>query len=99
MAEKQRIANEVRIATEIQKSILSRTFPTFLERTDFEIYATTMPALEMGVIAVSCERIRGNLHGRQPFAPQGDCVNGSVSSECLERVNRLLCPTTSRECS
>jgi sigma-B regulation protein RsbU (phosphoserine phosphatase) len=48
MADKERIASELRIASEIQKSILPRTFPPFPHRTDFEIYATTIPAREMG---------------------------------------------------
>ena len=48
MAQKERIASELRIASEIQKSILPRTFPPFPDRADFEIYATTIPALEMG---------------------------------------------------
>jgi len=47
-AEKERIGSELRIASEIQKSILPRTFPPFPDRSDFEIYATTIPALEMG---------------------------------------------------
>ena len=47
-AEKERIGSELRIASEIQKSILPRTFPPFPDRADFEIYATTIPALEMG---------------------------------------------------
>ena len=48
MAEKERIGSELRIASEIQKSILPRTFPPFPDRGDFEIYATTIPAREMG---------------------------------------------------
>src|SRR4029078_7924730 len=47
-AEKERIGSELRIPSEIQKSILPRTFPPFPDRADFEIYATTIPALEMG---------------------------------------------------
>jgi sigma-B regulation protein RsbU (phosphoserine phosphatase) len=47
-AEKERIGSELRIASEIQKSILPRTFPPFPDRADFEIYATTIPPLEMG---------------------------------------------------
>ncbi len=47
-AEKERIGSELRIASDIQKSILPRTFPPFPDRADFEIYATTIPALEMG---------------------------------------------------
>ena len=48
MAEKERFASELRIASEIQRSILPRTFPPFPDRGDFEIYAETIPAREMG---------------------------------------------------
>ena len=48
MAEKERIGSELRIASEIQRSILPRTFPPFPDRGDFEIYAETLPAREMG---------------------------------------------------
>jgi hypothetical protein len=48
MEEKERIASELRIASEIQRSILPRTFPPFPERDDFELYAETIPAREMG---------------------------------------------------
>lgn len=48
MAEKERLGSELRIASDIQKSILPRTFPPFPDRNDFEIYAETIPALEMG---------------------------------------------------
>ena len=48
MVEKERIGSELRIASEIQRSILPRTFPPFPDRRDFAIYATTIPATEMG---------------------------------------------------
>ncbi len=48
MAEKERIGSELRIASEIQKSILPRTFPAFPDRDDFELYAESNPAREMG---------------------------------------------------
>src|SRR4029453_5635131 len=47
-AEKERIGGELPSPREIQKSILARTFPPFPDRADFEIYAATIPALEMG---------------------------------------------------
>ena len=47
-AEKERIGSELRIASDIQRSILPRTFPPFPDRGDFTIYATTIPATEMG---------------------------------------------------
>ena len=48
MAEKERIGSELRIASDIQRSILPRTFPPFPDRGDFTVYATTIPATEMG---------------------------------------------------
>jgi len=48
MVEKERIGSELRIASDIQRSILPRTFPPFPDRGDFTIYATTIPATEMG---------------------------------------------------
>jgi serine phosphatase RsbU (regulator of sigma subunit) len=48
MAEKERIGSELRIASDIQRSILPRTFPPFADRGDFTIYATSIPATEMG---------------------------------------------------
>lgn len=48
MEEKERIGSELRIASEIQRSILPRTFPPFPDRTDFDLYADTIPAREMG---------------------------------------------------
>lgn len=48
MEEKERIGSELRIASDIQKSILPRTFPAFPDRSDFELYAETIPAREMG---------------------------------------------------
>jgi serine phosphatase RsbU (regulator of sigma subunit) len=47
-AEKERIGSELRIASDIQKSILPRTFPPFPHREDFVIYADAIPAKEMG---------------------------------------------------
>ncbi|MBM4122674.1 MAG: DUF3365 domain-containing protein [Nitrospira sp.] len=48
MEEKERIGSELRIASEIQKSILPRAFPAFPDRDDFELYAESIPAKEMG---------------------------------------------------
>lgn len=48
MEEKERIGSELRIASEIQRSILPRTFPPFPDREDFDLYADTIPAREMG---------------------------------------------------
>jgi len=45
---KERIKSELRIAREIQVSMLPRTFPPFPDRTEFELYATMDPAEEVG---------------------------------------------------
>jgi sigma-B regulation protein RsbU (phosphoserine phosphatase) len=43
-----RIQSELRVATEIQASLLPRTFPPFPERPEFEIFASMDPAKEVG---------------------------------------------------
>ena len=48
VAEKERIESEIKIAQEIQKSILPRTFPPFPDYREFDIAATTIPAREVG---------------------------------------------------
>ena len=47
-AEKERIATELSVATNIQESMLPRIFPPFPEREDFDIYATMHAAKEVG---------------------------------------------------
>ena len=43
-----RINNELSIATRIQEGILPRTFPAFPERKEFDLYASMIPALQVG---------------------------------------------------
>ena len=47
-AEKERIATELNVATNIQESMLPNIFPPFPERLDFDIYATMHAAKEVG---------------------------------------------------
>jgi len=47
-AAKERIESELRVATEIQTSMLPRTFPPFPDRKEFDIFATMAPAREVG---------------------------------------------------
>ncbi|MBN1105031.1 MAG: SpoIIE family protein phosphatase [Deltaproteobacteria bacterium] len=47
-AAKERIESELKIAHEIQMSILPMTFPPFPHRREFDIYATIAPAKEVG---------------------------------------------------
>ena len=46
--EKERIGSELRIARGIQESMLPKTFPPFPERQDVQIYASLVPAKEVG---------------------------------------------------
>ena len=47
-AEKERIASELHIASEIQKSMLPKIFPPYPERDDVDIHASLVPAKEVG---------------------------------------------------
>ncbi|UNC93515.1 SpoIIE family protein phosphatase [Candidatus Contubernalis alkaliaceticus] len=47
-AEKERIGAELDVATKIQASMLPCIFPAFPDREEFEIYATMLPAKEVG---------------------------------------------------
>ncbi len=46
--EKQQIASELEVATHIQTSMLPCVFPAFPSRKEFDIYATMMPAKDVG---------------------------------------------------
>ncbi len=46
--EKEKIESDLRIATEIQGSMLPRVFPAFPHRDEFDIHATMIPAKEVG---------------------------------------------------
>ncbi len=46
--EKERIGAELNVATKIQASMLPCIFPAFPEREEFDIYATMLPAKEVG---------------------------------------------------
>ncbi len=47
-ASRQRMESELKIARNIQMGILPKIFPPFPDRTDFDIYAQTVPAREVG---------------------------------------------------
>ncbi len=47
-AEKERIGTELRMANEIQESMLPHVFPPFPDRHEFDIYASMNPAREVG---------------------------------------------------
>jgi len=47
-AAKERIQSELKVATEIQASLLPRIFPPFPDHPEFDIYASMVPAKEVG---------------------------------------------------
>lgn len=47
-AEKERISAELNVATQIQASMLPSIFPDFVDRPEFKIFATMLPAREVG---------------------------------------------------
>ena len=47
-ADKERISTELNVATQIQASMLPCIFPAFPDRDEFDIYATMLPAKEVG---------------------------------------------------
>jgi phosphoserine phosphatase RsbU/P len=47
-AEKERFESELRVAHDIQMSFLKKIFPAFPDRSDFSLYATLVPAREVG---------------------------------------------------
>ena len=58
---KEHLDNELRIARDIQMSMVPRTFPAFPDRRDIDLYATIVPAKEVG----------GDLYD---FFLQNDCL-------------------------
>ena len=47
-AEKERIGAELNVATQIQMDMLPRIFPTFTDKTEYELFASMDPAKEVG---------------------------------------------------
>ena len=47
-AAKERIQSELKVATNIQASLLPRIFPPFPDHPEFDIYASMVPAKEVG---------------------------------------------------
>ncbi|WP_449258105.1 SpoIIE family protein phosphatase [Chlorobium limicola] len=47
-AQKERIQSELKVATDIQASLLPRLFPAFPDRAEFDIFASMDPAKEVG---------------------------------------------------
>lgn len=84
-AEKERIAGELRVAHDIQQSMIPKTFPGFPERDDVELYATLTPAREVGG-----DFYDFLIRGDQLFFCIGDVTGKGVPAALLMTVMRSL---------
>lgn len=84
-AEKERIGSELRIARDIQGSMLPKTFPPYPERDDVDIFASLVPAKEVG----------GDLYdfhilGDKLFFCIGDVSGKGIPASLVMAVTRSL---------
>ena len=84
-AEKERIGSELRIARDIQGSMLPKTFPPYPDRDDIDIFASLVPAKEVG----------GDLYDfhicdEKLFFCIGDVSGKGVPASLLMAVTRSL---------
>ena len=84
-AEKERIGSELRIARDIQESMLPKTFPPYPERTDVDIFASLVPAKEVGG-----DLYDYHIRDEKLFFCIGDVSGKGVPSSLLMAVTRSL---------
>ncbi|MEJ2196182.1 MAG: SpoIIE family protein phosphatase [Ignavibacteriaceae bacterium] len=84
------LESELKIATEIQTSIIPQTFPAFPDRTEFEVFAKMIPAKEVGgdfydFFAIDKSRIGVVI---------GDVSGKGVPAAMLMAISRTLLKAT-----
>jgi sigma-B regulation protein RsbU (phosphoserine phosphatase) len=84
-AEKERIGSELRIARDIQKSMLPMTFPPYPERDDVDIFASLIPAKEVGG-----DLYDFHLRDEKLFFCIGDVSGKGVPASLVMAVTRSL---------
>ena len=84
-AEKERIGSELRIARVIQESMLPKTFPPYPERNDVDIFASLVPAKEVGGDLYDFHIRNGKL-----FFCIGDVAGKGVPASLVMAVTRSL---------
>ena len=107
--EKERLSGEVKIAASIQRDILPSTFPAFPKRKEIDLFATNIPAREIGGdfydyffvdedhLAFVIADVSGKGVPAAMFMAvcrtliRAAAVGMASPSQCLTRVNRLLC--------
>ena len=91
-AEKERIARELHIASEIQKSMLPKTFPPYPERADVDIYASLTAAKEVGG-----DLYDFSIRDEKLFFCIGDVSGKGVPASLVMAVTRSLFRTMSAQ--
>ena len=84
-AEKERIGSELRIARNIQESMLPKTFPPYPERSDVNIFASLVPAKEVGG-----DLYDYHIRDEKLFFCIGDVSGKGVPAALLMAVTRSL---------
>ena len=84
-AEKERIGSELRIARAIQESMLPKTFPPYPERGDVDIFATLVPAKEVGG-----DLYDFHIRDEKLFFCLGDVSGKGVPASLVMAVTRSL---------
>ncbi len=93
-SEKERIGSELRIASEIQKSMLPKSFPPYPERDDVEIYGSQEPAKEVGG-----DLFDFYIRDEKLFFCIGDVSGKGVPASLVMAVTRSLFRTLSAHLS
>ena len=89
---KERIDSELRIARDIQMSMVPSTFPAFPERKDIDLYASMVPAKEVGG-----DLYDFYLHGDQLYFCVGDVSGKGVPASLTMAVAVNLFRTVAKE--
>ena len=84
-ASKAAIENELRIAHDIQMSMLPKTFPPYPERSDIDIYGTLTPAKDVGG-----DLFDFYIHDERLYFCIGDVSGKGVPASLLMAVTRSL---------
>ncbi len=84
-AEKERIGSELRIAHDIQESMLPKTFPPYPDRDDIDIFASLVPAKEVGG-----DLYDFHIRDEKLFFCIGDVAGKGVPASLLMAVTRSL---------
>lgn len=89
-AERERMAGELHIASEIQKGMLPKIFPPYPERDDVEIFASLVPAKEVGG-----DLFDFYIRDEKLFFCIGDVSGKGVPASLVMAVTRSLFRTVS----